>query len=280
MIAPWALSGGNQSAERFIDVKTINFAVALVVYLFSATALAQTREDICAPDVYEAVQRHLKIDEFAPEAQDGGNVISAVCRIWPYKPNLLLAAFAYDEGVESEKQLIVLILDAQTKRVISSFRRDIYEDAVTEVDGDSLKLDTARYRLSEDVRAFGVIFNSSARGASCGEEYWDNDLTLFVPEGKNLLPIANLDLYYQRWLKGCPANWTQPILWEDAVLTIRMGKTRTNGLFDLAVTAKITVNSRNDASTQNLKDRVEHHTLRYDGKFYRKGEPGPWWLPF
>lgn len=256
-------------------MKSINLAVALATYLISAMAFTQTREDTCAPDDYEAVKQHLKINEFAPR-QDGGNVISASCRIWPYKTNQLLATFAYDEGVEYEKRLEVLILDKRTKNVISSFRSDIGEDAVTEVGEDSLKLDTARYQLSENVRAFGIRFTSSARGASCGEGYWGNELTLFVPEGNNLRPVAALNLYQQRWLEGCPAAASHA-LWEDAMLTVSMGKNSTNGFFDLVVTAKITVNSI-EASTRNLKDRTERYTLRYDGKYYKKGKSVPWWL--
>jgi len=61
------------------------------------------------------------------------------------------------------------------------------------------------------------------------------------------------------------------------MLTLRMGETTTNGLFDLVVTAKITVNSM-EASPRNLKDRTERHTLRYDGKSYKKGKSIPWWL--
>lgn len=256
-------------------MKKINLAVALIVCLFSAMAFAQTREDACAPDVYKAVKQHLKINEFALR-QDGGNVISAACRIWPYKTNQLLTAFAYDDGIEYEKRLVVLILDEKTKGVISSFRSDIGEDAITEVGEYSLKLDTARYQLGESVRAFGIRFTSSARGASCGEGYWGNELTLFVPEGKSLRPVAVLNLYQQQWLEGCPAA-TSHALWEDAMLTVSMGETSTNGFFDLVVTAKIIVNSM-EVSTQNLKNRTERHTLRYDGKFYKKGKSVPWWL--
>lgn len=227
------------------------------------------------PDVYKAVKQHLKINEFALR-QDGGNVISAACRIWPYKTNQLLAAFAYDEGVEYEKRLVVLILDEKTKRVISSFRKEISEDPSTEVGEYSLKLDTARYQLSESVRAFGLRFKSSAHGPNCVERDWGNELTLFVPEGKNLRPVAALNLYQQQWHEGCSAA-TSHALWENAMLTVSMGETSTNGYYDLVVTAKITVNSI-EASTQNLKDRTEWHTLWYDGKFYKKGKSVPWWL--
>lgn len=256
-------------------MKIINLVVALYICLFSVMANAQTPEYPCSPDVFKAVQQHLKAKNFNSR-QDGGSVISAVCRFWPPKSNQLIAVFAFDEGVEYEKRLVVIILDEQTKRVSSSYQSEISEDAVTEVGENSFKLDIAPYSLSESVTAFGVVFTSSALGASCGEGYWGNELTLFSPEGGNLRPVAVLNLYQQRWLAGCPAA-TNDALWEDAMLTVSTGETSTNGLFDLVVTANITVNSI-ETPTGNLKDRTERHILRYDGKFYNKGESIPWWL--
>lgn len=134
---------------------------------------------------------------------------------------------------------------APAVRVISSFRDVIGEDAVIEVGEGSLALDTARYQLGEQARASGVRFQSVARGASCGQGYWCNELTLFLPEGSTLRPVAVLHLYFQRWLEGCPAAATDRALWEDAQLTVRAGTIRTNGLFDLIVTASIGVTSMN-----------------------------------
>jgi hypothetical protein len=262
--------------ERNIGLNVIRLATVLVACLLSATAFAQTRADVCTPDVYEAVKQHLQIDRFAPRRGDG-IVIAAACRIWPHQPDSLLAAFAYDEGVEYEKRLIVLVLDAKTKRVISSFRDVIGEDAVIEVGEHSLALDTARYQLGEQARAFGVRFQSAARGASCGQGYWGNELTLFLPEGSTLRPVAGLNLSFTRWLVGCPATALDRALWEDAQLTVRVGTTRTNGLFDLIVTASIGVAAEN-VSPGRRKDRVERHTLRYDGKVYTRGKAVPWWL--
>ena len=242
-------------------MNVIRLATVLVACLLSATALAQTRADVCAPDVYEAVKQHLQIDRFAPR-RDDGNVIAAACRIWPHQPDSLLAAFAYDEGVEYEKRLIVLVLDAKTKRVVSSARHVIGEDAIIAVGEHSLAL---------------VIFQSGARGASCGQGYWGNELTLFLPEGSTLRPVAVLNLSFTRWLEGCPATANDRALWEDAQLTVRVGTTRINGLFDLIVTASIGVSAMN-VSPGRRKDRVERHTLRYDGKVYTRGKAAPWWL--
>ncbi|MDO8988041.1 MAG: hypothetical protein Q7U91_00240 [Sideroxyarcus sp.] len=256
-------------------MKMIDLQAVIVLSLLSGAAFAEIREDKCVPDVYETVSRSMKNNEFSP-MQDGSNVISAACRTWPYKTSLLLAAFAYDDGVEYEKRLIVAVIDEKTKRVISSYRSVIGEDAVTEVGGDSLKLDTARYQLAKDVRAFGVKFNSSAHGANCGEAYWGDELTLFVPEGKTLSRVLSLNLYQQRWIKGCPAATSQA-LWEDAMLTVSMADTSTNGFHDIVVTAKITVTA-DGTPTGNHRDRIERHTLHYDGTTYQKGQTVPWWL--
>lgn len=263
-------------AEGITKLKTIDLLAVMVLSLLSGAAFAEIRGDKCVPDVYETVSRSMKISEFSPRQDGGGNVVSAACRTWPYKTSLLLAAFAYDDGVEYEKRLLVAVVDEKTKRVISSYRSVIGEDAITEVGGDSLRLDTARYQLANDVRAFGVRFNSSAHGANCGEAYWGNELTLFVPERKTLSPVLSLSLYQQRWLKGCPASTSQA-LWEDAMLTVSMADTSTNGFHDIVVTAKITVNA-DGTPTGNHRDRIERHTLHYDGTTYQKGQSVPWWL--
>lgn len=264
------------SAKK-IPLKTMGLAVPMIFYFLSSAAFAQDRVDKCATHIYETVRHNMKISAFSP-IQDGGNVISAACRTWPYKTNSLLAAFAYDDGVKYEKRLAIAEIDKKTKRVVSSYRRVIGEDAVTEVGEYSLKLDTAKYQLSNNSRAFGVRFNSSAHGANCGEAYWGDELTLMVPEKKTFRPVLSLNLYQQRWLKGCPAA-TSEALWEDAILTVSMANTSTNGFHDIVVTAKITVNVEGEGTTTgNHKDRIERHTLRYDGTTYQKGQPVPWWL--
>lgn len=256
-------------------MKAVALLIGVVFYLLSSIASAETRDDRCAPNVFETLRRDLPHSRLSL-MQDGGNVVSDACKTWPYKPYLLLVAIAHDEGVEYEKSLLIAVIDQKTNRVVNSFKRAIYEDATTEVGEHSLMLDTARYQLANNVRAFGVRFNSAARGASCGEAYWNDELTLLVPEGKDLRPVASLNLYQQRWLKGCPAA-TSSALWEDATLTVGMDKASTNGFFDLVITAKVTVNSMG-ATTENLKDRIERHSLRYDGKSYQKEKSVPWWL--
>lgn len=261
-----------QSARKMRTKKALKNPLALMLCCLLASSAFALEEDRCGPDAYAAVNKSMKITPLSP-----ANVVSADCRTWPYKPHLLLAVFAYDDGIESGKKLLVAAIDQKTDRVVSSFQDVLYEDAVTKVGKYSLALDTARYQLAGHVRAFGIKFDSSARGASCGEGYWGNELTLFVPEGKNLRPVATLNLYQQQWHYGCPSAMSTA-LWEDANMTVGMAKSSTNGFKDLEITAKIEVNAI-ESPTGELKNRIERHTLRYDGKFYKKDRSVvPWWL--
>lgn len=249
---------------------------ALLMLLFAGAASAETQAQSCADDIYAIVRRDMNIKDFSPKRQDG-NIISESCKSWPYNHNIVLSAFAYNAGVEFEKTLIVAMIDKKTKRVVSSYRSVISEDAITEVGEDSLKLDTARYQLATGVRAFGVEFNSSAIGASCGEANWNNELTLLVPKGKELRPVLSLYLYQQKSIQGCLSVQSPDAIWQDASLTIGIEKTNINGFYDLLATATITTHS-NGAPIGNIKDRVERHLFRYNGKFYEKGKIVPWWL--
>ena len=248
----------------------------LLALLFVGNASAETKDEKCTDDIYAIVGRDMKIKVFAPRTQDG-NIVSESCKSWPYNGDMTLSAFAYDDGVQYEKILIVVMIDKKAKHVVSSYRSVIGEDAITEVGGSSLQLDTARYQLAKGVRAFGLRFNSSAIGASCGEANWGNELTLLVPEGKKLRPVLNLHMYQQKSIQGCLSTQVPDAVWQDAEITISIEKTSTNSFYDLLATATITTNS-NGAPIGNTKARVEHHVFRYNGKYYEKGKAVPWWL--
>lgn len=243
---------------------------------FVTHASAWAKEEKCTDGIYTIVEREVKTIDFAPREQ-GGNVISESCKSWPANENIALTAFAYDEGVETEKTLIVAMIDRKAKHIVSDYRIKIGEDALIEVGESSLQLDTARYQLKKNLRAFGIRFNSAARGPSCGEGHWNTELTLLVPDGKKLRPVLNLYLYQQKSVQGCLSAQDPDAIWKDADLTVSLAKTSTNGLRDLLVKAKITTQS-NGAQIGNIKDQVEYQVLRYNGKYYDKGNNVPWWL--
>lgn len=245
--------------------------------LIAGTATAETQVEKCPDDIYAIVERDMKIKAFAPRERDG-NIVSESCKSWPHKRDMTLAAFVYDDGVEYEKILIVVMIDKKTKHVVSSYRNVMSEDAMTEFGGSSLQLDTARYQLARGVTAFGLRFNSSAIGASCGEANWGNELTLLVPEGKHLRPVLNLHLYHQKSIQGCLSTQVPDAVWQDAETTISIQKTRTHGFYNLLAKATITSHS-NGVHIANIKAHAEEQRVfRYNGKYYEKGKVVPWWL--
>ncbi|HEY6896601.1 MAG TPA: hypothetical protein VI279_05015 [Rhodocyclaceae bacterium] len=251
---------------------------ALLFMLIAGGASANTEDEICTDDIRAIVSREMKIEALVPRRQDG-NIVSESCKSWPYNKNMMLSAFAYDAGVEYEKTLVVAMIDMKTKRIVSRYQTIISEDAVTEVGEYSLRLDTARYQLAKGVRAFGLRFNNSARGASCGEANWNDELTLLVPEGKQLRPVLSLHMYKQQSIQGCLSVQDPTAIWRDANLTISVEKSSTKGFYDLLATATIT-HSSNGESLENLKDHEEQHVFRYNGKIYEKSNSAPWWISF
>jgi hypothetical protein len=252
-------------------------AIAVLMLLFCAGAWAASAETECADAVYAAIGYDLHLEDFAERAQQDKNfIVSKACKPWPYKPELTLAALAYDAGVENKKELVVAIIDKK-KRVVGSIQWKIGEDALAELGEHSLGFDTARYQLAEGVRAFGLRFRSSTIGASCGEANWGDQLTLLVPNGKSLRPVLSLYKNLARSIKGCLSD--PHAIWEEATLAIRIENAHTNGFHDLRVTANITLNS-NGAPIDHMKPRVEHVIFRYDGKRYKPSGKTPWWLGF
>lgn len=237
--------------------------------LFANSTFSKETDSRCSDEIYDAVGRHLKIAAFAPRNQNG-IVVSESCKSWPYKNNLVLAAFAYDKGVEYEKSLFVVILDKQNLRVISSYKDVIGEDAITEVGETSLRIDTGKFQLSKDARAFGLRFTNSSRGPSCGDgASWDT-LTLLAQEKKKLRPVLRMDMQNQKALSGCIGSATGHDISEYGKKVISIEKTMSNGFADLLITETITVHSNTDdiPNDINTRARIQRSLAKYNGREY------------
>ncbi|MDP1772739.1 MAG: hypothetical protein Q8L15_10680 [Methylobacter sp.] len=250
--------------------KTLSLIFFATVF-WTPPVFARAIDEVCTKETYDAVGQYLRIENLGPRSQ-GGVIVSESCKSWPYGGNFLLVAFVFDEGIEYEKSLTLALMNKKTKRIVSNYKGVITEDAVTEVGETSLRLDTARYQLSKDVRAFGLRFNSTARGPSCADgASWD-ELTLFVPEKNNLRPILKMDMQFQNALSGCIGSATDHDVWEYGSRTISVADTVTNGLSDLRIVETITVDTDMDNLPRGVSDkkRVNSYFLKFDGKEYKK----------
>lgn len=166
----------------------------LCLLLLGLASQAEAREpQPCASRLLDAVARQVGHDGWiAPSYESSGPFLAVACKPWPDDPAQTVIAMAYldpgDTAVEGERHphLLLAKADSRSGRLLERYDSDFEEDASVAVGSDSLWLDTARYRLSPTVRAFGVVFHSVARGASCPDAGFDNLLTLVVPAGEGV----------------------------------------------------------------------------------------------
>jgi len=232
--------------------------------------------DACPNNVTAVVAKSAGIKK---EKTEENVAVTAVCKTWPHDRKTILSTFAFDEGVEDEKVFVVAMVDSGSQEVISIYKRVVAEDAAVHFGQFSLSIDTAPCQLAREVRAFGIRFNSDAIGASCAEGIWGDELTLYVPDGKDLRPVLQ-GLAMTRLVarEGCFGGASPDVAYDKARLSLGLAKTSSNGFADLVVTARI--NQEGDSELEKKRQRVERYILRYDGKEYMGSNDIPWWLTF
>jgi len=144
----------------------------------------------------------------------------------------------------------------------------IPEDAATEVSGDSLRIDTARYRLSKNTWGFGLRL-SDFRDRCTHEGGSDDALTLFVVDGETVRPVLAETLSHWRYRGGsrCGGEEVPRI---DAGTLISVEPTASNGFADLRFTA-----SRSDGK-KPVSAVVRYNGQRYDLEPWRTRFDA-WW---
>jgi hypothetical protein len=262
----------------------------------SSVAFAGNEEQVCGKSIIDIVGQHLGVKNFwkpgsslpyeerVASGMEDGVIVAQACKSSPQNKNIILIAVAYkpqaggELDAEYDRHMIVAMVDETKKQIVSSYQSSIGQDAITEVGESSLVIDTGNYRLAKNTRAFGLRFHSSALGASCGGASWGDELTLFVQNGSILQPVlSDLPMFYLRFISGCnaiPDSKTQ-----EAVLTLDVKKSHSNGYADLLITAHINPSYINGRYDLRAKAGDEHRLLRYDGtKYISDKKTKPWWM--
>jgi hypothetical protein len=207
-------------------------------------------------------------------------VVAAACKPWPDDPKLEVVAVAYskagDNTESGERSLNLLVgqLDTGSGKLVTRNDDSIEEDAMVEIDSSSLWLDTARYRLAPEVRGFGLIIGSVARGASCPDAWSYDDFSLYAPQGEQLKPVFRT--YLRQWttLEGSVCSSDSKLATERSQLTLEMGKASHHGFADLIVTSKVQrEQDGNDVGTP----KTVRKTVSYDGTRYPFEEFSTFW---
>ena len=155
------------------------------------TSFAQDCGDGAAARITQAYQQR---DAAALPDRPGWHIDAerGACRVWPADTSLTLIAvpFLGPEGPNGGSQagdLDVLVVDSTTLRPRAGRRLpDVMSSDAIHV--DSVGLDTARYNLSPNVRAFGI--RSSRSNSSQPNPFSDTRLQLLVFNGTSLEAIT------------------------------------------------------------------------------------------
>ncbi|CAB3750032.1 multidrug ABC transporter ATPase [Burkholderia sp. MSh2] len=228
----------------------------------------------CPDDTVTAIARWAGIASARIATRDADRlVVASACKVMPNAPETTIAAVAFDSlpkgrnPDESDKLQVVALIEGG--KVVAAERKVIEEDATTEIGEHSYRIDTAPYRLSPDVRAFGVVFMSSARGASCPDADASDELTLWVRDGARIRPVFGTNL--SGWVsvegEACGPGVGDASS-EAARMTIAVEKTSTRGFADLSITAHVTKTQRKDGNYSDTGTRTARTIVRYDGKSY------------
>ncbi|MGV8959455.1 MAG: hypothetical protein ACOH1V_03610 [Stenotrophomonas sp.] len=187
----------------------------------------------------------------------------AACRVWPADTTLTLMAVPVlgpedQHGAPQEGDLDLLVVDSATLRPRASVRLpDVMSSDAIRVDGVSL--DTARYRLSTDKRAFGV--RVTRNGLSRANPFSDTRLQLFVLNGNALDAVTGqmvVNHFGGEWDTRCAGEFSQLTRMLD------VGPLPAQGFAELKVRERsYRIRSHEDGAGNCLEDRIEQPGHRY-----------------
>jgi hypothetical protein len=199
-----------------------------------------------------------------------------VCKAMPDAPGTTIVVLALqaqgsasdDSSSVSLYDLDVSIVDTKTRRVLArSVEKGAFTSDAWRFGG--VQIDTGRYRLAENVRAFGVraTYGSSSRYSPAE----DTTLILYIRDGRQLR--SALDGLLVHSVRG-ETNDDCTSTSSSLDRTIDVAPTGNHGFVDLVVTSQVSDASDSDGDDGGDCKSVEHEsettrtTLRYDGRKY------------
>ncbi|VVD64448.1 hypothetical protein [Pandoraea fibrosis] len=194
----------------------------------------------------------------------------ASCKVWPANPAITLAALPLPQpgGTDDDKvyDVDVLVTDSQTGKVVAHrFEPSaLISDAVRL---RSISLDTAPWRLTPQVLAFGV--RADFEGSSRVNPFSQSSLSLYVIDGATLRKIVD-KLATQagggEWDGNCAGRFS------DTSRAVAVGPAGKDGFAKLVVSEKTVTTTnkptRNDCASKESTLKRPSVTLEYDGTRY------------
>ena len=193
------------------------------------------------------------------------------CNVWPAFPSQAISVkstYLADSGGDDAGafDLDLALLNASNAKPIATYHKPgAYNSDAVRL--DDVRIDTARYRLTPDIRAFGL--RAKFAHSSQAMPYEKTDLALYVREGNELRPVLEGLVVAKNngeFINDCE-GYTKTIR-----RTVEIGPSSHHGLADLIVTT----NGSKMKNTQSGKEclskttrlKQKQITLTYDGQQY------------
>ena len=160
----------------------------------------------------------------------------------------------------------MVVYDFLQKRITQSYKGidEYYSDAV---ELQELSIDTAKFILTEEIRAFGI--RAFYKNGSKVNPYSEETFSLFLPENTSLKKILHqyqLSTYNGEWNYNCEGSWS-----DERNSMFIMDSKKTNGYFNI----KDKQTFIKKATDKNCDDKVVEKStktvfLKYNGKEYKE----------
>ncbi|MBK5375544.1 hypothetical protein JFT81_12975 [Pseudomonas sp. TH43] len=193
------------------------------------------------------------------------------CKVWPAFQNQAIAVkstYLADVGGDDAGvfDLDLSVVNASNAKPIATYHKPgaFNSDAIRL---DDLRIDTARYRLAPNVRAFGV--RSMFGHSSSAIPYEKTDLTLYVREGDALRPVLEGLVVFKNhgeFMSNCD-GYTKTLR-----RTVDIGTSSHHGFADLLITTSGSKMKNTKSGSQCVSKTTDlkktQVTLTYDGQQY------------
>ncbi|QUJ69385.1 hypothetical protein KDD30_21710 (plasmid) [Photobacterium sp. GJ3] len=212
------------------------------------------------------------------DAEFRGNIESIQCKTHPQHEDIVFASYIRSQHKTERHQNYlwrVLLADRKTRESIASYKNIIVEGGDTRIDENNIMLDTARYYVSEEVRALGVRLHIGDKPRCAG--FLENDfLTLFVQKGKELVPVLNnMPTYSWRLVEGDHCSGDDGMIQEETVHTIlHLLNTKTNGYRDIRLSNKVEDFTFDPKGSSEEKTKRVNQVVRFNGIRYETSSGG------
>ncbi|SDY80531.1 hypothetical protein [Pseudomonas sp. NFIX28] len=208
----------------------------------------------------------------APEFKDGV-VGYSECKEWPAYPGVNITVSSQREGPPRAEDPYEGTYDLRLALVASNggaplatyFHASSFSSDA--IGFDWLSIDTARYILTPQLRAFGV--RAAFRGSSRANPFGETWLSLYVKEGKTLRPVLEsliVESNGGEWDTNCEGEF------HETKRTLQMASTSSHGYADLIVktqsSGSTNIRKGEECVSVSSAKKTAVTTLRYDGKQY------------